>query len=71
MVFGGSVVEANDKLTRASGRGWSLMTFRHGMESGKAGRPASANPHHPDSDHAAIWEGGWHLGREMTPPPGE
>jgi len=60
------MVEAKQRPGNAGERGWSLAIFRDGLASAKAGRAVSANPYAPDSDHAAIWLGGWQLGREMS-----
>ncbi len=46
-------------------RGWSLNTFRQGVDAAKAGRPASSNPYHEGSDQAVIWQGGWQVGSSM------
>ncbi len=46
-------------------RGWSLSTFRQGVDAAKAGQPATANPYHENSDQAVIWLGGWQVGTSM------
>ncbi len=46
-------------------RGWSLTTFRQGVDAAKAGQPSSANPYREGSDQAAIWLGGWQVGASM------
>ena len=46
-------------------RGWSLNTFRQGVEAAKAGAPASTNPYREGSDQAVIWHGGWLVGVSM------
>ena len=46
-------------------RGWSLSTFRQGVDAAKSGLPTSANPYREGSDQAVIWLGGWQVGSTM------
>ena len=46
-------------------RGWSLNTFRQGVDAAKAGALSSANPYREGSDQAVIWQGGWQVGSSM------
>ena len=42
--------------------GWALKAFQQGLEAANAGTPVTTNPYSPDSNQAAMWEGGWQNG---------
>ncbi len=46
-------------------KGWSLSTFRQGVDAAKAGQPPSVNPYETGTDQAAIWLGGWQVGTSV------
>ncbi len=58
-------VIANPSRNDADGSlpsGWALTAFQQGLEAVSAGTPFTSNPYPPDSNQAAMWEGGWQNG---------
>ena len=56
---------SNKEAEMPMSRGWSLSTFRQGVEAGKARLTTSVNPYPDGSDQAVIWLGGWQIGSSM------
>ena len=56
---------SNKEAETPMSRGWSLSTFRQGVEAGKARLPTTSNPYPDGSDRAVIWLGGWQVGSSM------
>ena len=47
-------------------KGWLLRAFQHGVAAWKLGKPASENPHPPDSDVGVVWDSGWKQGATLA-----